>query len=217
MMKAQSVQSVNKNLLQEAAEWRLISLLFECPVSGWREQVMALAAEIKDESLKAAAESIQDYVTEGLYHSTFGPGGPAPPREVSYRDWIQPGYLISELATYYDAFSYKPVTREVLDHVSVEAGFIAYLKLKEAYASACGDEDHAAVTADAAKDFINEHLQHIAEPLAGLLEHSGLDYLALASSALLRRVGPRKEKSKGTDLPVLPVLSDIDEPIFDCS
>ncbi len=217
MMKAQTVESVNKNLLSEAAEWRLISLLFECPINNWRDQVIALAAEIDDETLKAAAASIHDEVTEGLYHSTFGPGGPAPPREVSYRDWIQPGYLISELTTYYDAFSYKPVTREVLDHVSVETGFIAYLKLKEAYATACGDDDHAAVTADAAKDFINEHLQHIAEPLAGLLEHSGLDYLALASAALLRRVGPRKDKSKGTDLPVLPVLSDIDEPIFDCS
>ena len=29
-----------------------------------------------------------------------------------------------------------------------------------------------------------------------------------------RRVGPRKEKSKGTDLPV---LSDVDDTIFDCS
>ena len=32
-----------------------------------------------------------------------------------------------------------------------------------------------------------------------------------------RRVGPRKEKSTGTDLPVLPVLSDVDDTIFDCS
>ncbi|MBK7601432.1 MAG: hypothetical protein IPJ07_24065 [Acidobacteria bacterium] len=32
-----------------------------------------------------------------------------------------------------------------------------------------------------------------------------------------RRIGPRKDKSKGSDLPVLPVLSDVDDTIFDCS
>ena len=133
---------------------------------------------------------------------------------MSYREWVQPGFLISELSSYYDAFCYTAATREVPDHVSVEAGFIGYLRLKEAYASACSDDEHAAVTAEAAQRFIDEHLQTLAAPLAKSLEHSGVRYLALAGSALLRRVGPRQDRLSGMNLPV---LSESDESAFDCA
>ncbi len=190
-------------LLREAAEWRLLGLLFECPSPTWREQVAALATEISDAGLRAAAQAAQREASEGLYHSIFGPGGPAPGREISYRDWAQPGYLLSELTSYYDAFAYQSKIVEAPDHVSVETGFIAYLKLKEAYAESRGDDEHAAITRGAAERFINEHLSAMAEPLTASLEHSGIEYLALAGKALLARVGPKRAQSPGHNLPIL--------------
>ena len=190
-----------KKTLQEAAEWRMLSLLFECPSPEWRRQVAELAAEIQDASLRAAAEQALAEAAEGGYHSLLGPGGPAPAREVSYHDTIQLGYLISELTSYYAAFSYQPLTVEALDHVSVEAGFIGYLRLKEAFALANSDAVHAAIAADAARGFVDDHLSHIAQPLAGSLSNSGVPYLAMAGEALLERVGGSRT------LPVIPVLA----------
>jgi nitrate reductase assembly molybdenum cofactor insertion protein NarJ len=201
-------------LLAEAAEWRLTGLLFECPSDGWRAQVAALAAEVLDAGLKHAAEAARTEAGEGLYHSIFGPGGPAPAREVSYTETIQPGLLLSELAAYYEAFSYHHATGEAVDHVSVEAGFVGYLRLKEAYAHACGDAARAAVTSDAARAFVAEHLSVSAGPLAASLANSGVTYLSLAGAALLGRAGPRKDKSS---LRALPVLTDArEESAFEC-
>ncbi len=198
-------------LLREAAEWRLLSLLFECPSPDWREQINELAAEVSDTDLKAAANVAREEASEGLYHSIFGPGGPAPGREISYRNWTQPGYLLSELTSYYDAFAYHPDQAAIVeapDHVSVETGFIAYLKLKEAYAEAIADDEHAAVTREAAQQFIHEHLSTMTEPLTASLEHSGVEYLALAGKALLVRVGPKRDQSPKQNLPVLSLDED---------
>lgn len=200
--------TVQNQLLREAAEWRLLSLLFECPSPNWREQVEALATEVADADLKASADIAKQEASEGLYHSIFGPGGPAPGREISYRDWTQPGYLLSELTSYYDAFAYQSKIVEAPDHVSVEAGFVAYLKLKEAYADAIADDEHAAVTCEAGQQFIKEHLSMMTEPLARSLEHSGVEYLALAGKALLARVGPKRDQSPKHNLPVLTVDED---------
>ncbi|MEK7834176.1 MAG: molecular chaperone TorD family protein, partial [Acidobacteriota bacterium] len=140
-----------------------------------------------------------------------GPGGPAPGREISYRDWAQPGYLLSELSSYYDAFAYHPDQAAIVeapDHVSVEAGFIAYLRLKEAYARLNSDDEHAAVTREAAQQFLGEHLAAMTEPLARSLEHSGVEYLALAGKALLARVGSPREKPFRQNLPILSADED---------
>ena len=216
MTTATATATTQTQLLREAAEWRLLSLLFECPSPNWKEQVEALAAEVFDVELKSAAKVAQREAGEGLYHSIFGPGGPAPGREISYRNWTQPGYLLSELTSYYDAFAYQPAFLEAPDHISVETGFIAYLKLKEAYAEAITDEERSAVTRDAAKQFINEHLSEMAEPLARSLEHSGVEYLALAGKALFLRVGPKREHGVKS-LPVLAVGDEDVDAEFACA
>ena len=177
-------------LLKQAAEWRLIGLLFECPVGTWRDDVAALARDIDDPLLGGAARHALDEASEGLYHSTFGPGGPAPPREVSYLQAVQLGYLLSELTAFYDAFAYQPVTKESPDHVSVEAGFIGYLLLKQAYALTRGEDERASVAAEAEATFRRAHLASFAEPLAATLQASGIAYLAEAGRALSTRVGP---------------------------
>ena len=108
-----------KPILREAAEWRLIGLLFECPTPQWSGEVAAISRELEDPLLRQASEEALCEATEGLYHSTFGPGGPAPPREASYHDTVQLGYLISELESYYNAFAYRPACGEPADRKSV--------------------------------------------------------------------------------------------------
>jgi len=201
------------NLLREAAEWRLISLLLECPVGDWQENVKNLAKEITDSQLKTATEFAKVEASEGLYHSIFGPGGPAPAREVSYRSWVQPGYLLSELSAFYKAFSYQSNLQESPDHIAVETGFMAYLKLKEAFAEECNDQENVEITAKAAKTFNAEHLAKMTEQITKSLASSGIEYLALTSAALLKRVGHDKDKKIRQ---ILPVLGEINEEIFEC-
>jgi hypothetical protein len=200
-----------RELLREAAAWRLLGLLFECPTPAWREDVRALSREVGEEDLRAAARAALREASEGLYHSAFGPGGPAPAREASYRDVIQLGHLLAELESYYEAFAYRPTIPEAADHVAVEAGFVAYLKMKEAYATVAGDEEHAAIAAEASRVFIDDHLSYVAEPLAAALQRCGVSSLALTGQALLQRVGPPRARSSP-----LAALNDREESGFCC-
>jgi nitrate reductase assembly molybdenum cofactor insertion protein NarJ len=191
-------------LAREAAEWRLIALLFECPSANWRTQVTGLAKEVADPELKSAVKAALQEAEEGLFHYAFGPGGPAPAREATYHQAVELGYLMSELQGYYNAFAFHPQTAEAPDHVSVEAGFIAYLKLKELYALACRNEEQTVIAHEAAKGFLRDHLAKIAQPLAGRLEDSGITYLTKAGAALSRRVGPPPAAAAGP----FPILQD---------
>jgi nitrate reductase assembly molybdenum cofactor insertion protein NarJ len=185
-------------LLQESAEWRLLSLFFEYPTQAWREQVAALAANVDDPALQSTARAAIQQGYEGMYHSLFGPGGPVPPREVTYLGGVHFGYLLAELAAYYEAFGYRPRTDESDDHIAVETGFVAYLKLKEAYAQSSGDAQAAELTAAACRRFIEEHLSMLAEPVAQSLANIGPSYLVEASSILAARVGPPRRAAAAT-------------------
>ena len=85
--------------------------------------------------------------------------------------------------------------------MAVEADFVGYLRLKEAFARSHGAEEHAAVTAEAAQRVLDEHLSAIAEPLARSLAASNISYLAGTAAALLQRVGPPRH--------ALPVTADL--------
>jgi nitrate reductase assembly molybdenum cofactor insertion protein NarJ len=200
-------------LLRQAAEWRLLGRLFECPEGEWHHEVAALARELDDADLTGAVTAAADVASAGQYHSVFGPGGPAPPREATYHETLELGSLLSDLARYYDAFGYAPRLQEAPDHVAVEVGFVAYLKLKEAYALAQGDELHAAAAARAAESFIADHLVLLANPLATLLSSSHLDYLARASRLLASRTGPPPPSNR---LPMLPTVADEEDAAFEC-
>jgi hypothetical protein len=178
-------------LLAEAAEWRMIELLFQCPSPAWKREVRELAQELRDHDLRSAAGHAVKDATEGKFHSIFGPGGPAPAREASYQGTIQLGYLMAELKAFYDAFSYAPRFLEPLDHVSAESGFVGFLRLKQAFAVEFDCADEASVAAEAVDRFLANHLRYMAEPLHAALSNSGEPYLELAAKALLRRVGPR--------------------------
>ena len=185
-----------RGLLGDAAWWRLAGLLLECPSPEWRERVPGLAGEVDDPRLKQAAGHALEEASEGLYHSTFGPGGPAPPREVSYIHWAQPGFTLSGLRGFYDAFGYRTATAEPLDHVAVEAGFLSYLRLKQAYATTSGDAEAARIAEEAATQFLGEHISAIAERLSRALDDAPARYLAETGRAILDRVGPAPKRAE---------------------
>jgi nitrate reductase assembly molybdenum cofactor insertion protein NarJ len=179
------------DLLREAAEWRLIGLLFERPRGDWWAQVASLARICAEPDLRAASAQTQE-ATEGVFLAILGPGGTASPREVAYRKAADPGQVLSDLQAFYRAFAFEPATEEPPDHVSVEAGFVGYLRLKEAYAVARNDAESARITAEAASRFLDEHLSTYAGPLARALKGARVEYLAQTAKGLHLRAGERQ-------------------------
>lgn len=179
-----------RTLLEEAACWRLLSLLFERPSAGWRKQVEALAAEVPDRALRDAAAAALREAGESEYCSLFGPGGPVPAREASCRPGIQLGYLLAEITGIYQAFGYQPAVEESPDHLAVEAGFLAYLKLKQVHASCSAAVEEAQRCSEAAEYFLSRHLSLLAFTTREALDRTGPSYLTLAAGALCERTGP---------------------------
>jgi nitrate reductase assembly molybdenum cofactor insertion protein NarJ len=150
-----------ESLVAQAAAWRLASALLERPRPQWHSEIVELAAEVAEQKLRSSAAETQE-ATEEVYHRLFGPGGTMSPREVSYCGFEDPGQVMAQLATFYQAFSFAPRREESIDHISVEAGFVGYLFLKQAYAQMQDDAESAAITNDARERFTNEHLARCA-------------------------------------------------------
>ena len=203
-----------QDLLGEAAAWRLLGLLFERPREGWWQEVESLRREVHDSEISAAVEAAQEEASEGLYLALLGPGGVVSPREVSYRGMNDPGQVLSDIRAFYEAFAFGPETEEAPDHIAVEASFMGYLRLKEAYARARGSKEEAEVASQGATRFCEEHLSTLAWPLAARSEKTEVRYLSLAARALAPRTGPRPAEHPAGESP-LP-LCDFDCPL-DCS
>jgi len=199
-----------KGLLRESAEWRLLGLLFEYPTAAWRQSLAAVLADLRGTALASLAEDALRFQTEGLHIALFGPSGSVPVREVAYQGGVQSGYLVSELAAYYAAFGYTPTAEEPPDHLAIELGFVAYLKMKQALALACGDPAAASVAADAVASFRNDHLTVMAEPIAHLLPTFAPDYLTEAGAMLLHRLGPAPRSSYPLSAPSMRDEADED-------
>jgi hypothetical protein len=198
-------------LIEEAAWWRLLGLLFERPRGGWREEVAALAAEVGDPDLRAAAGAAAT-AAEGPYLRLLGPGGDVSPREAAHRGAEDPARTLSGLAALYGAFAYRPRAEDPPDHVAVEAGFAGYLRLKEAYARGRGDPVAAEDAASAHARFVATHLRALAGPLGRRLAAAGASWLALAALCLVSRAGnapdppPAPDPDEASPLP--PCMGD---------
>lgn len=177
-------------LLAEASEWRLMGLLFEYPTEEWRANLEALLPSLQDPALRALADGALQQSSEGLHFALFGPAGTVPVREVTYRGGVQFGYLMAELAAFYEAFGYEPRVEEAPDHLALQLGFLAFLRLKQVHAMLQGDPDRAALTAEAAANFLKEHLAVQAEPVLARLENFAPDYLVDAGKWIVARTGP---------------------------
>jgi len=190
-----------QQLLGDATAWRLLGLLFERPREDWWQDVEMLSREVSDPAIKAAADAAHEEANEGLYLALLGPGAPVSPREVTYRGMEDPGHIIADLSTFYEAFAFHPETEEAPDHLAVEAGFLGYLCLKQAYARARRNDEEAEVSAQAETRFRDAHLATFAWPVAERLEEAHVCYLSLAASALAHRSGPRRDTAPSVPIP----------------
>jgi nitrate reductase assembly molybdenum cofactor insertion protein NarJ len=179
-----------QKLLAEAVEWRLLGLVFEYPAGTWRAQVEELVRDLVQEELRSLAGAALESSTEGMHFALFGPGGSVPVREVTYQGGVQFGYLMAELAAYYEAFGYCPTAGEAEDHLAVELGFMAYLKMKSALALARAESENASVAAAAADSFLRDHLRVMAEGIVTKLEVFAPEYLVEAGRWVLQHAGP---------------------------
>jgi nitrate reductase delta subunit len=196
-MKAPEAAEPNyRGALSAAAEWRLLGLLFERPRPGWREAVEAIAHEVSDEELRTAAAEARE-ADEGAYLRVLGPGGAVAAREAGYQTTGELGRVLSDVAAFYEAFSFRPAAEDPIDHVAVEAGFAGYLRLKEAYALARGDAENAGTAARALDRFIEAHLRFMAGPLARRLAAAGPSYLKRAAASLVARAGDAPDPAWG--------------------
>lgn len=179
-----------EDLLKEASQWRLFGLLFEYPEAAWRANLESLLPSLHSAELKAIAQAALEHASEGLHIALFGPAGSVPVREVTYQGGVQSGYLMAELAAYYEAFGYEPHVEEAADHLAVQLGFISFLKLKHAHALVAGDEEAASLTSEAASNFLKEHIAVQAEPVLKGLGNFAPAYLADAGRMILAHAGP---------------------------
>jgi len=178
-----------RQLIEEAVAWRMFGLAFERPRNGWRDHVASIANDSQDETVRAIAAMAKEQASEELFLDVFGPGGAVSPREVAYRGYADPGHLLSELEAIYSAFAYEPKTEECPDHVSVEAGFVGYLRMKQAFARIVGDAEAERVAVEAAEMFIGEHLAPVAVGLCKRFEDDDSLYVARAARLMRERLG----------------------------
>lgn len=197
---AATLDARSRDLLREAHAWRLLALLLERPRAGWREEVASLAEGVADEPLAEAARAAAS-ASEGDYLALLGPGGAVSPREAGHRETADPAHVMSEICAYHEAFGFRPASEDPPDHVAVEAAFVGYLRLKEAFALAQGDAGAGEIAAEAARTFVERHLASCAEPIAGGLAARSEGAFALAAKALLARVGPRPANLEGAWAP----------------
>jgi nitrate reductase assembly molybdenum cofactor insertion protein NarJ len=175
--------------LRDAQTWHLLGRLLERPRAGWREDVGALARDADADVAEAAGRA--GAATEAGYLQSFGPSGAVSPREVAHCGMRDPGQLLADLAARYGAFGFHPASEDPIDHVAVEAGFVAYLRLKEAAAIFERDRERAAIAAEACEAFMRDHLRELAEPIARALRDGPEAHLAAAVRALARRTGSK--------------------------
>jgi nitrate reductase assembly molybdenum cofactor insertion protein NarJ len=169
--------------IARAARWRLLGLLLERPRAGWSAEIERLAAEIDDPTFRAAASAARD-TSEGEYHALLGPGAPLSPREASVLGLGDPGWNLSELARFFEAFGFVPRAEDPPDHVAVEVGFVGFLELKESLAWAYGDAEAAQTVAAARSAFVARHLAPLVARLERALEIAPHSALALTVDVL---------------------------------
>ena len=179
--------SVISDEITAAVCWHLAARLLERPHGSWRDDVAALAHETPDPALRAAATAAAA-TCEGAYLAALGPGAPVSPREAGHAGLRDPGWILAELARWYEVFGYAARVEDPLDHVAVEVGFVAYLHLKEALARGSGDDEAVAVTREAREAFCRDHLAPLAVGLARRLAGAAPPHVAAVVDWLVARL-----------------------------
>lgn len=152
-------------LLGDAAQWHLLSLLLLRPTEARKDEVRELLGDAATARLAEVARAWCAHADEASYLQAFGPGGAVSPRAVAYRPFSDPGWVLAEIGRYHRAFGFVAVAEEPPDHIAVLADFVAYLFLKEVFGAEGGGE-LARIARRARERFVEEHLVPVAARVA---------------------------------------------------
>lgn len=160
--------------------YRLLALSFDFPSRSVCEAVSEIAAELAessfgDDTLRALLHDLSVQVTkgfnkrEGLYHHLFTTHVACPPCEGSYQQ-VERGPIIGDVTAFYKAFKIKTVPGQgPPDALKMELGFMSFMCLKQAQALQNNLKEELAVTVEAQKKFLKDHLGRWGGILAGRL------------------------------------------------
>ncbi len=160
---SQVLSRKSRRWLRTAAQWRVLSLLFQMPTRESRRELNRLAREVPEDLGTLAKEwtEIPLRIAAAEFHRVFGPGG-IPAVESSYdaNALAGRGPLLADIAGFHEAFAYHPEKppAEVPDHIAVELDFLSYLAFKIAFALHGGKQEEERITAQAYERFRGEHL-----------------------------------------------------------
>ncbi len=176
--------------LERAAEWRLMSQIFAYPDEGWAARIRLLFGCLGDERAAALGRAALRESSPGLWMRLFGPAGPVRTRAVAWEGGLQPGYLLAELAAYYDAFGYEPPASGPPDQLAVLLDFAAWMELKLAYACVRDDRESMEVTERSLRTFLARFVAAVAWRVFRQMENEGPEFFAATARLAAERSGP---------------------------
>jgi TorA maturation chaperone TorD len=164
-------------LLEQSAMYRVLSLVFQPPRPETGKELYALAVVVPGALGEDLAKLAGHAVNEATYHALLGSSGICPDCESDYEVNALGGKgpLLADVSGFYQAFRFDPTWELRLppDHIAAELGFLGYLALKEASASARGLEYQAGTCRDAAATFVRDHLGRWASAFCERLQAAG--------------------------------------------
>jgi DMSO reductase family type II enzyme chaperone len=169
---AVSDEAAVRRALERAAVYRLLALAFAYPTparleslagEAWKAAAAATPAlRVALRRLADAAAGADDASLAAEHVALFQQQVQCPPYEGAYGPPQMSGKpaLLADVAGFYQAFGVAPAETqpEVEDHIGAEAEFMSALALKEAWARSEGHAEGLAVTRDAARAFLRDHL-----------------------------------------------------------
>jgi DMSO reductase family type II enzyme chaperone len=169
---AMSTEQAVAAALRRSAIYRLLATAFAYPTPARLEHVASRAAQAGADAppgvraaldrLAGAARGADAATLAGDHVDLFQRQVRCPPYEGAYGAPQMSGKstLLADIAGFYLAFGLTPAEAqpEVEDHVCAETEFMSALALKEAWALAEGHAEGLAVTRDAARAFLRDHL-----------------------------------------------------------
>jgi DMSO reductase family type II enzyme chaperone len=185
--------------LRRAAVYRLLAVAFAYPtaprlesvaMAAWEAAVTAPAElRVALRRLADAAAGADDTSLAGEHIALFQRQVRCPPYEGAYGPPQMAGKaaLLADVAGFYRAFALEPAESqpEVEDHVCAELEFMSALALKEAWAVAESHTEGLAVTRDAGRAFLRDHLGSWGPAFAGRLAAVAAPGVYPAAAAVL--------------------------------
>lgn len=185
--------------LARAAVYRLLALAFMYPTAprlaevaaGAHEAAARAEAPVRD-ALALLADAARGADVEALadeHVTLFQRQVRCPPYEGAYGPPQLAGKaaVLADVAGFYRAFGLEPSEGqpEVEDHVCAELEFMSVLALKEAWALAEDHPEGLAITRDAARAFVGDHLGRWSGPFAARVLAAASPGVHAAAASLL--------------------------------